>query len=273
MQSKIDEFTLSLKNELNVIENELSDYIDIAEHSIDCIIHCLKQLKDYIYSNPFMSKEDEIYFFKVTKPSIYSDLIFYIEIFKLESKCLIVDKTNRKKYLLKNLKKYNTYFTENYDFFTYYRSKSTYLDDKYFLRSNFDFRLNIDDFVYDSDPNFTTGYDYKVAKILANERLIKYVNNEIIEIDNPGEIVNTKKFEWTETKAALVELIYALHSNGCINNGNEDIKDIASLFESIFNIDLGDIYRSFLEIKIRQNPTKFIDTLKISLEKRIDENL
>ncbi|MCW4451177.1 RteC domain-containing protein [Kaistella sp. BT6-1-3] len=66
--------------------------------------------------------------------------------------------------------------------------------------------------------------------------------------------------------------VYSLHSQGSIDNGNADIKIIAKTFENMFNIDLGDFYHSYLELKGRKiNRTKFLDSLRDALIKRMDE--
>jgi len=63
-----------------------------------------------------------------------------------------------------------------------------------------------------------------------------------------------------------------LHTQGVFNNGNADIKEIAAHFESMFNIELGDYYSTYMEIRIRKTArTKFLNTLKNSLVKRKDE--
>lgn len=67
-------------------------------------------------------------------------------------------------------------------------------------------------------------------------------------------------------------MIYALHAQGAVDNGKADIKDIAAVFEHLFNVELGDYYRTFLEIRVRKTGrTKFIDSLRNSLIKRMDE--
>ena len=68
-----------------------------------------------------------------------------------------------------------------------------------------------------------------------------------------------------------MELIYAAQATGCFNNGKADIKELAIYFARVFNIDLGDFYRNFLEIKNRQNPTKFLELLKDNLIKKIEQ--
>lgn len=81
---------------------------------------------------------------------------------------------------------------------------------------------------------------------------------------------NLPKLNWAGSKTALTELIYALHAQGVFDNA--DIKIIAKTFESIFNIDLGDFYHTFMELKNRKvNRTKFLDSLRDALIKRMDE--
>ena len=83
---------------------------------------------------------------------------------------------------------------------------------------------------------------------------------------------NCPSLNWTGTKASLIELIYSLHGVDAINNGNVDIKQIATLFEGLFNIKLGNWYRHFQEIRLRKNGrTNFIDQMKKNLEERLDD--
>ena len=84
--------------------------------------------------------------------------------------------------------------------------------------------------------------------------------------------VSQKQHElnWTGSKTDLIELIYGLHASGAINNGNVEIKDIAILFQEMLNIDLGNYYHSFVEMRTRKiNQTKFIDKLKTNLNQYI----
>lgn len=53
---------------------------------------------------------------------------------------------------------------------------------------------------------------------------------------------------------------------------SSDLKQIATYFESVFNVSLGDYYRTFLEIRIRKSGrTNFIDDIKQKLIARIQE--
>ena len=107
--------------------------------------------------------------------------------------------------------------------------------------------------------------------------LIVYLKRKIDNLENKNnmELIASpykkqSRLFWTANKTDLIELIYALHSSGAINSGTADIKEVASVCEQMFNIDLGDYYRTFLEIRSRKiNQTKFIDKIKISLKNKI----
>ena len=77
----------------------------------------------------------------------------------------------------------------------------------------------------------------------------------------------------TGSKVALIELLYALHAEGTFNFGTSDLKDVVEFFEQTLKIDLGQYHRAYLEIRIRKtNRTKFLNTLKETLTKRMDNS-
>lgn len=109
--------------------------------------------------------------------------------------------------------------------------------------------------------------------------LIVYLKTEINKLENSNGMELTinpyqkeSRLFWTANKTDLVELIYALHTTGAINSGTADIKEMASVCERLFNIELGDYYRTYLEIRSRKiNQTKFLDKLKESLIVRMEK--
>lgn len=149
------------------------------------------------------------------------------------------------------------------------------------VRGKEDIHLFQDSLMFYVDPDFSTSHDYAVAKIMAHDRLEVYLNRELealsIKSSNPnwGQLgcCNNTPLQWTDSKTALVELIYALYAIGSINNGRSEIRELAAFFEQAFNIRLSDIYRTYLEIKIRSTPTKFIDSLKTALLHKMEEDL
>jgi len=67
-------------------------------------------------------------------------------------------------------------------------------------------------------------------------------------------------------------LIYDIHTEKSINFRNIDLKVLATLFEKMFNIKLGDIYRIFLEMRGRKGDRSvYLRRLIEALNKRMDD--
>ena len=141
-----------------------------------------------------------------------------------------------------------------------------------FLRGNHDIKLWLDTYYFQSDHSFCTSHDYKVAKIIANDLIQVYVEDKLYNTTQENKSKVSKKLKWTGSKVALIELIYALHYQNVFDNGNNDIREVAQYFESAFGIDLGNFYQTYLELRNRKmNRTKFLDTLREELIRRMDE--
>ena len=191
----------------------------------------------------------------------------------LKVNILLVVILHKESIYIKNWIVLTFYFSRNLDFYQYYRSKSTYLDRYYFTRNQNDLRICTDSSHIDKDPLYSTGYDFKVAKIITNELLKIYLTKQIAGIGSvlysakriTGQVVETI-LRWTGSKRALVELIYALEANGDFNKGTATLKEIAGYFENVFSIDIGDLYHSYLEMRSRKiNRTRYLETLQKSL--------
>jgi len=226
-----------LETAINELEIEADYSIQRIEVVIDLIVNCLSEVKEYILKSGFKNIEEEIYFFKHQKPIILSKLIYYNAIYKIETKKPNETKS-AKKHLNAELKKLKRFFDNNLEFYKYYRANNTFMDDQLFVRGKYDIKLNLDTIYFETDKTFSTVADYKAAKILANDLIRLYIEDQV-STRNPRTRSNVSKLNWTGNKASLTELIYALHAYGVVDNGNTDIKVIAKIFENIFNIDLG----------------------------------
>src|SRR5699024_10236664 len=248
------------------------DYsIQRIEAVINLILECLSEVKERVLKKEFKNTDEEIRFFKYQKPAIVAKLIYYNAIYKIETKKPYGAKPI-KKYLNRELKKLKRYFDNNLDFYKYYRTNNTSLDDKLFVRGNHDIKLCLDTGYFQSDLTFPTSHDYKVAKIIGNDLVQVYIEDQLYNKDQEGKLKASKKLNWTGSKVAIIELIYSLHYQGVFDNGNADIRLIAKYFEDVFNINLGNFYQTFLELRNRKmNPTKFLNTLRETLMKKMDE--
>jgi len=276
LKSRAVQLFSKLNEQLNFADLEIDDPIQRSESAINIIVNSIEKLKIIFEKEKNKSQEIEIDFFKNIKPKFTSKLIYYNAIFKIETKKPHGGERILKKYLNNELDKLKRYFDNNLDFYRYYRTGSNYLDTKYFTRGKFDIKMALDSFYFEADRTFSTSHDFKVAKIMAHDLIQVYLEDKLLMMENrePKEKsqVNPKlKQNWTGSKVALIELLYALHTEGVFNNGASDLKDIAEYFENIFNIDLGQYHRAFLEIRMRKSDqTKFLNSLKEKLVKRME---
>ena len=246
---------------------------------VEFLQRSLEDLRAYIVNHPFSSKEEEIYFFKHIKPEVLSRLLYFTEIYNTEMRKPHGSIEVLKKYYNDRLDELTSYFESNLDFYQYYRSKATHLDNHYFVRGHIDFKLCPNCVPYDRDPEFSTCYDHKAAQILANDMLCIYLNKKLHGVDKQVIIAKSRSFlpehpfRWTATKIAAVELGYAIYAAGVLNNGQTDIKEIMTFMEASFQIDLGDYYRTYITMKDRKKDrTSFLNSLIKSLLKKMDED-
>ncbi|MBL7886834.1 MAG: RteC domain-containing protein [Flavobacterium sp.] len=278
MSSKLNLLLSNLNEQLNFIDLEIDNPIKKCEKAIEVILTSIANLKKTVSKNNFKSDTEEIQFFKELKPQFTSKLIYFNMVYKIEMKRPNGGNRILKKYYHNELLKLKLFFDNELEFYQYYRSGSTYLDYKYFQRGKFDIKLALDNYYFETDTTFSTSHDFKVAQILANDLLQLYLENQLIMIENKDTTEKTQrkpnvKMTWTSPKVSLTELIYALHTEGVFNNGAADLKEIAEYFEHIFEIDLGQYRRAFLEIRARKNDkTKFITTLNEALLKRMENS-
>jgi hypothetical protein len=123
------------------------------------------------------------------------------------------------------------------------------------------------------NPFFNAIYSNKIANMLAYIRLDHEILQSFLPKKNeqPSCPPNECKLEWTDSKAALTELVYALNEQGAFNHGHASIKEITAGIQSAFSVDLGNTSSCFQEILSRKSGyTIYLDKLKDKLNSRID---
>ena len=277
---KIDFFNLleELEEKLNSISLDQTDLLKRAEQSLCLCASYVENLKAQVLAEGFKSKSAEIEFFKRVKPQYVSRLIYHAEVYRIEMHKPAGSNKVLRKYFFKELEKLNEFYECNREFYQYYRLGLTMLDKVFFTRGKQINPLLWDYSLFDTDNRFSTSHDGKVSRILANDRLDIYLKAKLDEIEKGAEqpmmspMLPKNKLKWTGSKTALIELIYALHSAGVFNQATSDIKDIAGYFEQVFDVSLGNYYRTYQEILLRKSGfTNFLDQLKDKLLQRIRE--
>lgn len=110
---------------------------------------------------------------------------------------------------------------------------------------------------------------------------IGYINTELDLLrryDRRQEepIQSEPAHRWTGSLVELVEIIYALNETGCINDGQNDIKDLAAFFGSLFGMEIKvrNCYDAYLDMKRRKNESRtyFLDKLRERLNLRMQRD-
>ena len=239
----------------------------------------LIELKQSVLSEPFGDEAEEIVFFKYQKPLLLGRLMFFYKVLHIESHCPPCTEL-ADDYYRKQQEGQKLFFDRIVGFYQYYRSGATYRDRYYFLREKREISPEVspetDLFLFEEEPEFSTGYDKLVARITAMEMLYAYLTSRrrMLTQEAEGRQIQSlvKEHRWTDKKTAAVELIYAIHAAGSVDNGQIDIVELANLFEIVFHVELGDVYRLFINMRERKNSrTAYLDYLKEKIQKRMDE--
>ena len=269
-----------LENEIKALKIGMGQECDFTTKAVELCGEAIKTLKKLVVEFGFENQKDEIYFFKTLKPQVNSKLFFYMSVFDIQTKRPFGNIEYQLKALRRKQKSANLFLKKNHEIYQYYHSGSIQLDHQYFLRGKSDLLLLAKNPHIFEDPLFSTSHDYLFSKVIANENFLSYLGKEIHNLSyNKQESYDRNSIKtdldavWTYPKIALIELLYALDSLGSINRGSMDISKLSKYFEQVFNVDLGDIYHAFGDMKLRKKErTKFLDNLKDALIKRMDES-
>ncbi|WP_066223756.1 RteC domain-containing protein [Formosa haliotis] len=227
----------------------------------------LYHLKKKVERHGFKSVDEEIYFFKQIKVVPLSFLVYFSEVRSCQLKMPKLGKQNKLTFLNKRMCRVNKFFKRHCDFVDYMDQELNYLDKQYFTRSYQVFpKYALPESAY-LDPKFFTSHDMLWARIKGMDEFVFYIQNirRAIEEQEAAYLPQNKihkPLQWTSSKIALIELIYALHESKVINHGNEDLKSLASIFEHLFDLPLDNIYKTYAEIKARKGlRARFLEEL------------
>ncbi|MDN3707128.1 RteC domain-containing protein [Myroides ceti] len=277
MRHLLHKIVSDIQKQEQKLSAEASSFMDEAYGMTIYLKELLGDIKEDILNEGFATLEDEILFFKEIKPIVLGKLIYYNKVFRIETACPASNGNIYESYFAMHLRELKEEYTEhvcNSDFYRYYRSSRTDRDEQYFTLGKINCYDGLNSFVFEIDTKFSTYFDYKVAKIIANELVYNYLITKLSPEQNPYVLLQneeTKDIFWTQSKNALIELIYALYACDAISHGKIGIRKISMVFQILFRISLNDIHNSFHRMKTRAGSrTLFLDQLKYSLEEYMD---
>jgi hypothetical protein len=120
-----------------------------------------KMLEDY----KFPSEKDEIDFYKAVKPLFKSQLDYYNLVYHAELFKPTTNPGEMKEFWVKEHQKLDRFILDNREFYDYYKTGATNLDEQYFLT-----------------PDQAVYYDDLIAELLALERYNRYTQNEMSKL-------------------------------------------------------------------------------------------
>lgn len=270
-----NQIVTNLERKIRTINFRSNNVFEEIELGIFNSKRTLSKLRTRILEEGFLTQEDECLFFKSikTKPSGY--LIYFLSLAEFELNRPKNVQKKVKRYIQDHITIYQSYYKVHQHFYQYLERNKTDKDKKYFLRSNDYVNFHPDSLSFFMDGDFSTSHDYIAAKIFAHKLLIERLYNELKALENPNAnsgIQIPTPLQWTGNQIDLIELGYALHSVGAINNGNIDIKVLIHTLAQIVNIEVKEIYRVFHQIHSRKiNQTKFLDLMRNSLKSKMDQ--
>lgn len=252
------------------------DLLQRAEQSCLVVRDKIDELKKFIVDYTFKDIGEEVHFFKEVKPKFVKELIYYSEVFEIESNKPIGSGDIQRSYYLQELERMRIFFERNQSLYIYYRTKKTIYDELFFLRERKNDMMFTHSLV-EIDGRFSTVQSFKLSKLQAYESLRHYVQQCILRIDSPDisepvDNKNKKRRSWTDSKSALIELAFAIHSRGSVNNGRGDLKELVNDLELFFDVELGNFYRTLASMRIRKKSrTVYLDVLKDTAERKMDD--
>ncbi len=255
-----------LKNNLQKISSDEINDIIKTERAVGICSAALLELREYVNDLDFKNQEEEIRFFREKKSYALGEYLYYSRLWEILIRQPVTSIRKRKKYLRQIIAETQKFFNDNPEFYLYYRSGATHMDEKYFVRSEISCVLNCHRFIY--DPYFSTSHDYTLAAIKANEKIAAYCNEELNNLKRWGKYRLVRSdMTWGHTKRDLMLIVYGIYYMDAVNKGNTSIKDLAKGFESLFNVDLSGYYHIFYEAIQRQKPFEYLDKMKETLAK------
>jgi len=257
MRTKHQIIIAELHEQVELLIHQFKEPALHAAAAILLIEKVIIEVNELFSAHEFPSQEDEIHFFKFSKPESGNKKI--------------------KKYLQEQMLILECFYEENKEFYKYHKSGNTCHDHIYYVRGKHDIRNYINSISFVVDEKFCTYHCYLKSKILANKLFGIYLENSLLaHKKNPIQSINTKveevKLIWTGSQISFIELVYALHEDKAINNGNLTLAQFMESMGSKFNVNPGHFNGSIYEMKSRNSQAKYMNSLATQLVKRMNRD-
>jgi len=212
------------------------------------------EIEEGLYN--FKSEAEEIRYYKQEKPDFMKYGIFLHAVHEMHLNEPIGFIETKMEFLHNEMNKLRSFQVDNNEMYKYFKAYETNRDSQLFSKNS----VNKDIF----------------AVISASYMLEKYLYSERDPRPLSEKLKDYPVLKWNGSKVDLVELIYVLAYAGNIEHESNELDMLVNSFEHLFDIDLGNHYRIFLDIRNREEPAKLLLRLVDILHNVVDilnENL
>lgn len=263
----------AIRSTLKLEAEKLADYTF-------CIRHFLQTLEDYLSKHGFTDEQEEINCYKYIYPRFYSWYIYQVDLHHILKVVPVGPDVVIRDYYLNELNFIQRYFTQIGFLYEYYLQDETVKDEAYFLRKNyssvFPDQLNASA----NGVSLQTNQGYQYAKIIAYERLRSFLIRRVKLLyqnpDNPYvlQLLAGKKRQWEGNKVELIEIAYGIYFTRRMNGGKAEVSDIIEWLEDSLQVDLGQAYHIFLEIRRRKtiSYTRYLEEMIKAIHDHINDS-
>ncbi|MBS1519852.1 MAG: RteC domain-containing protein [Bacteroidetes bacterium] len=279
MNNIAERFHIALENQLAAVTLNGQSPMEQYRCSILICKKAMNKMKRYVSNYAFKDVAEEIHFFKEVKPLFYSKYIYFINVYNFLMQLPPGGEDAVRAYINFHLTDLQRFFDHNKAFYQYYRSGSTQMDEIYFTRGGFDVQMELEDF--EEDEQYSTSHDYKLSKIMANEKFQDYLKLEYLKIGTEqllpapaADIFTFSHPSWTASPTDAIELIYSLKASGSVNNGNIDVSELVGIFEFVFRMEIKETYHKIIDIGRRKKTVPvFLNKLTDGLLRHLNDKL
>ncbi len=249
VMSKFKKYKEEIDNGLNIKALDLKSYLQYH-------IKLTEELLEVERTYTFKDQAEEIRYYKIEKPEFMKYGIYIHRVREMHMEEPLGFSDTKIEFLQQEMNKLRKFQEENKEMYRYFKANETDKDAEYFYRNS------------DKMDIF--------APISASYMLEKYLYSEKDPRPLSEKLKDFPSLKWGGSNVELIELIYALAYAGKIEHESNEMDMLVKAFEGTFDIDLGNHYRTFLDIRNRQEPAKLllvlVDTLRVVVD-ILNENL
>ncbi len=280
----IEQTSAKLLHELELglerLKAQEQDPLDKLSQSLKQVRDALIKLRKLVELHPFKQKENEIHFFKYTKPAFYCHQIYCTEMYTIETGLPFGEVDKQLEFLEGELTYIDRYFKKYAFQYQYYRLDAGDLDSLYFIRG-VEVQSILLPNVPEPDRQFSTSCDYLFSKFKAFDMLKSWLLEKQTYLkSNPAAAFtdifspSADQMRWTGDTINLAELGYGLYCTGQLNNGTAGIGQIFRWLEEKLQVSIGIPAKRFAEIRGRKrlSQTRYLDDMKEGLLKKMERD-